>query len=413
MQFQKMLSNMPQIQRLRNNITTYFTQANGNCDTGELSTHFSQLSTIWVAISKLIRQYADKVEMSLAAFAILYYRRWPAKALYAIGVLANLCWLRHYLGEVTSENGDRLTAGTRFRCGYSVIKRLIKLEGRMNIHIPIIGTFRFDARFDSMDHQDNTFAKALTSVNNLVIPNYTTTTTTNNNSNVTSTTIIENEEEINVEELDVEEDQEEKEFLRRYSLMPSKKELTTMEEEEEEEEVVDEVIVEEENQDYLGLDMLEEKEEEDPFRAWRSSFDHVVPEIANTLEWRRESLARDEWRESLESVVSQIEELKPYLQAEEEIYHLDENNQEVVKSWSEDVENDEVAVEDVNYVERVGTSGGALDFNFAQMDVHAKVPIDLVNDEKENTSQRRVSMAFLKGSPIVRRSSGLSHANVR
>ena len=33
------------------------------------------------------------------------------------------------------------------------------MEGQVNLHVPIIGTFRIDARVDSMDHKDNTFTQ--------------------------------------------------------------------------------------------------------------------------------------------------------------------------------------------------------------------------------------------------------------
>jgi hypothetical protein len=63
------------------------------------------------------------------------------------------------------------------------------------------------------------------------------------------------------------------------------------------------------------------EEDLEPFNEWRTSFETVVPELLDHLEWRRDHREHTAWRESLESVVSQLEELKPYLQVGEEVFH--------------------------------------------------------------------------------------------
>ena len=59
-------------------------------------------------------------------------------------------------------------------------------------------------------------------------------------------------------------------------------------------------------------------------RHRQSSFDSnkVVPELINFWNYRKDQIAQNEHRDSLESVISQIAELKPYLQAEEKVYRV-------------------------------------------------------------------------------------------
>ena len=349
--------NNPLIRRARSSMTSFVNHLQGTHDTGDLSTQFTRCSNMWTSAAHLIRKYADKVELSLALCSLLYYRKWPYKAMYMIGVLANLCWLRHYLRAVTAENGDRLSAGMRWRIGYSVLRRLVKLEGRMNLHIPIIGTFRFDARFDSMDHHENKFSKALTSVNNMVVPN--------------STTIAEVAEK-----------------------------LIAMEQEEEKEE----------NDVQEDVDVVEAVDEKPTKKnivdIYSGSNDDIATDFNSVLEWRRGSLGSEphkEWRNSMDSVVDELEELKPYLLVGDEEMSQEEEEDDDEAEEDNEVEDYEgisfAEVENVK-VDEIETETEEKEKELIEDAVEVEdfipvdIPVDLVaqnntflvvEDEKENT----------------------------
>ena len=63
------------------------------------------------------------------------------------------------------------------------------------------------------------------------------------------------------------------------------------------------------------------EEDREPFNEWRCSFETVALELLDHLEWKKDTREHKAWRESLDSVVSQLEELKPYLQVGEEVFH--------------------------------------------------------------------------------------------
>ena len=67
-------------------------------------------------------------------------------------------------------------------------------------------------------------------------------------------------------------------------------------------------------------------DEKDTTTAWRQSFDTVVvPELLDFWNYRKDEVAHAKHRDSLESVVSQIHELKPYLQVKETVYSTNES----------------------------------------------------------------------------------------
>ena len=280
----------------------FLSSIRGCCDTGNFQTNFERLSSFWPAIALVLRKHADKAEFSTAIFALLYYRRWPYKAMYCLGALANLCWLRHYLREVTREHGDRLCAGGRFRFAYSFVQRLVKLEGQVSLRIPIIGTFRIDARFDSMDHQDNT-TQGLTTVSSMIaVPS------TSSVVHIHSEGVAMSEMMREVESLGLEEEVESKEekdgdaAAAAMRVAASRTAAATV------------------AGTATAAAMICEEDRE-PFNEWRCSFGTVALELLDHLEWKKDTREHKAWRESLASVVSQLEELKPYLQVGEEVFH--------------------------------------------------------------------------------------------
>ena len=75
-----------------------------------------------------------------------------------------------------------------------------------------------------------------------------------------------------------------------------------------------------------GHDETVASEEKDTTTAWRQSFDTaVVPELLEFWNYRKDEVAHAEHRDSLESIVSQIHELKPYLQVKETVYSTNES----------------------------------------------------------------------------------------
>ena len=160
-----------------------------------------------------------------------------------------------------------MSGDLRFQCTYSFLQKLVRLKTFVRLHVPIVGTFKIEACFDSLDATEKVTAPSSGGGGDAV------TTVLELKPQQSDTQGVQGD---TIDTIDIREDEEEQSMC------------------------------------------TEEKAE---FQEWRRSFDtNVVPELNDFWTYRKNEVAEVLHRESLESVVSQINELKPYLEVGEEVY---------------------------------------------------------------------------------------------
>ena len=125
--------------------------SDGGADSGLMTMDWQQVARSWPAVARGLVAHADRLEAGVAAVLVVWYRaRWRALAR-GLALVAAARLARVYARTV-GKGEDRLACALRVRGGYSLKRMLVRMEGHCELHVPVVGRFRIECAFDSIDN---------------------------------------------------------------------------------------------------------------------------------------------------------------------------------------------------------------------------------------------------------------------
>jgi hypothetical protein len=124
--------------------------SDGGADSGVLTLDWARLARGWPAVARGLVAHADRFEVGAAVALALWYRsQWRALAR-GLALVAAARLVRVYARAVGSGQ-DHLSCAVRVCGGYSLARMLVRVKGQCELRVPVVGRFRLECAFDSID----------------------------------------------------------------------------------------------------------------------------------------------------------------------------------------------------------------------------------------------------------------------